>query len=231
MQPEPKANILLVDDKPENLLALEAILGNLGENLVQANCGEEALRCLLHQDFAVILLDVQMPGMDGFETASLIRSRQRSRQTPIIFLTAFGANDQMQFKGYSLGAVDYLLKPINSDILLSKVNVFVELYKKTEALKQQTALLTTINSELKQSEERFRLISTCSPIGIFETNFEGFCTFANTRYKTICGFTDSGNLTDGLTEIWLQSVHPEDRERAINSWSSYIKSENSQKEL
>ncbi len=230
MQPEPKANILLVDDKPENLLALEAILGNLGENLIQANCGEEALRCLLHQDFAVILLDVQMPGMDGFETASLIRSRQRSRQTPIIFLTAFGANDQMQFKGYSLGAVDYLLKPINSDILLSKVNVFVELYKKTEALKQQTALLTAINSELKQSEERFRLISTCSPIGIFETNFEGFCTFANTRYKTICGFTDSGNLTDGLTEMWLQSVNPEDRERAINSWSSYIKSENSQKE-
>jgi PAS domain S-box-containing protein len=235
MQPdEPKANILLVDDKPENLLALEAILGNLGENLVQANCGEDALRCLLHQDFAVILLDVQMPGMDGFETANLIRSRQRSRQTPIIFLTAFGANDQMQFKGYSLGAVDYLLKPINSDILLSKVNVFVELYKKTETLKQQTALLTAINSELKQSEERFRSISTCSPIGIFETNFEGCCTFANPRYQAICGLTGSSGLTHDLTvdltELWLQSVHPKDRDRAINSWSSYIKSENSQKE-
>ena len=96
-------NLLLVDDHPENLLALEAILGGMGENLVQANSGAEALRCLLDQDFAVILLDVQMPDMDGFETAALIRSRARSRQTPIIFLTAFSTSDQLMFKGYSLG--------------------------------------------------------------------------------------------------------------------------------
>lgn len=102
-----KVSILLVDDHPKNLLALEAILANLGENLVKAHSGEEALRRLLHEDFAVILLDVQMPGMNGFETASLIRQRERSKQTPIIFLTAFSTNDELVFKGYALGAVDY----------------------------------------------------------------------------------------------------------------------------
>jgi CheY-like chemotaxis protein len=110
----PQVNILLVDDHPENLLALEAILGNLGATLVRANSGQEALRCLLNQDFAVILLDVQMPGMDGFETATLIRSRERSRETPIIFQTAFSTSEQLMFKGYALGAVDYLLKPIDA---------------------------------------------------------------------------------------------------------------------
>ncbi len=104
---EIKVNILLVDDNVKNLLALEGILDSLGQNLVRANSGEEALRCLLHQDFAVILIDVQMPGMDGFETASLIRERERSQHTPIIFLTAFSTSDSFVFQGYSLGAVDY----------------------------------------------------------------------------------------------------------------------------
>jgi len=108
MQPELKVNVLMVDDHPENLLALEAILDSLGQNLVKAHSGAEALRCLLNQDFAVILLDVQMPGMDGFETATLIRNRERSRHTPIIFLTAFSTSDNLVFRGYSLGAVDYL---------------------------------------------------------------------------------------------------------------------------
>jgi len=130
MQPEPKVNILLVDDKVENLLALEAILERLGANLVRATSGEEALRCLLHQDFAVILLDVQMPGMDGFETATLIRNRGRSRQTPIIFLTAFSTSDQMLFKGYALGAVDYLLKPIDANILTSKLQYLLNFLRK-----------------------------------------------------------------------------------------------------
>jgi CheY-like chemotaxis protein len=113
----------LVDDHPENLLALEAILDSLGQNLVKANSGKEALRCLLNHDFAVILLDVQMPEMDGFETATLIRAREKTRDTPIIFLTAFSTSDTLMFKGYSLGAVDYLLKPIQSEILISKVTV------------------------------------------------------------------------------------------------------------
>ncbi|MEH1804007.1 MAG: hybrid sensor histidine kinase/response regulator [Nostoc sp.] len=218
MQMEPKVNILLVDDKLENLLALEAILEKLGENLVRATSGEEALRCLLHQDFAVILLDVQMPGMDGFETATLIRNRGRSRHTPIIFLTAFSTSDQMLFKGYALGAVDYLLKPLDPNILTSKVTVFVELFKKTEAVKQQTAQLVAVNTELRQSEERFRSLSTCSPVGIFETDTEGDCKYTNPRYQVICGL----KAAESLEKKWLESVHPEDKERAIASWSAYI---------
>ncbi len=215
---EPKVNILLVDDKVENLLALEAILEKLGENLVRATSGEEALRCLLHQDFAVILLDVQMPGMDGFETATLIRNRGRSRHTPIIFLTAFSTSDQMLFKGYALGAVDYLLKPLDPNILTSKVTVFVELFKKTEAIKEQAAQLVAVNTELRQSEERFRSLSTCSPVGIFEIDTEGGCKYTNPRYQAICGL----KAAESLEKRWLESVHPEDRERAVASWSAYI---------
>lgn len=141
MQPEPKVNILMVDDEPKNLLALEAILYNLGQNLVKAHSGAEALRCLLNQDFALILLDIQMSDLDGFETAKLIRERERSRYTPIIFLTAFSSSDNLMFRGYSLGAVDYLIKPISPEILKSKVTVFVELFKKTEEVKRQAAQL------------------------------------------------------------------------------------------
>ncbi|MHC0062097.1 hybrid sensor histidine kinase/response regulator [Nostoc sp. UIC 10890] len=219
MQMESKVNILLVDDKLENLLALEAILEKLGENLVRATSGEEALRCLLHQDFAVILLDVQMPGMDGFETATLIRNRGRSRHTPIIFLTAFSTSDQMLFKGYALGAVDYLLKPLDPNILTSKVIVFVELFKKTEAVKQQAAQLVAVNTELRQSEERFRSLSTCSPVGIFEIDTEGGCKYTNPRYQAICGL----KAAESLEKRWLESVHPEDKERAVASWSTYIR--------
>lgn len=219
MQPDSKVNILLVDDKLENLLALEAILEGLGQNLVKATSGEEALRCLLHQDFAVILLDVQMPGIDGFETATLVRSRGRSRHTPIIFLTAFSTSDQMLFKGYALGAVDYLLKPIDTDILLSKVTVFVELFQKTQAIERQAGELTAINAELRQSEERFRSLSTCSPVGIFETDTEGSCKYANPCYQEICGYT----LAESLETRWLDCVHPEEQEEAIASWSAYIR--------
>ncbi|MBD2595887.1 response regulator [Nostoc spongiaeforme FACHB-130] len=218
MQPEPKVNILLVDDKLENLLALEAILERLGENLVKATSGSEALRCLLHQDFAVILLDVQMPGMDGFETANLIRSRERSRQTPIIFLTAFSTSDQMLFKGYALGAVDYLLKPIDTNILISKVTVFVELFKKTQAIKEHATQLAAVNAELRQSEERFRSLSTCSPVGIFEIDTAGKCKYTNPHYQAICGL----NAAESLEKQWLEFVHPDDRERAIATWSKYL---------
>ncbi|MGB6017934.1 MAG: response regulator, partial [Nodosilinea sp.] len=169
MQTKSPVNILLVDDQPENLVALEAILGDLGANLVKSTSGKEALRCLLQDDFAVILLDVQMPQMDGFEVATLIRQRPRSQDTPIIFLTAFSSSEQFMFKGYALGAVDYLIKPIAPNVLLSKVAIFIELFKKTEALRQktetlqrQTSQLEAINTELQTSEERFRLLSTCS---------------------------------------------------------------------
>lgn len=149
MLPEQKVNILLVDDQPKNLLALSAILDSPELNLVKADSGIQALRCLLNQDFAVILLDVQMPNMDGFETAALIRQRERSRHTPIIFITALNRDSTHVERGYSLGAVDYLLKPFAPEIIKSKVTVFVELFKKTQLLKQQAALLEAANKKLE----------------------------------------------------------------------------------
>jgi len=134
VSPEPQVNILLVDDRPENLLALEAILDPLGENLVRANSGEDALAKLLGQDFALILLDVQMPGIDGFETATLIKKRERTSRVPIIFLTAINKDSGHVFRGYEVGAVDYLFKPFEPTVLRSKVEVFVDLHRKTSAL-------------------------------------------------------------------------------------------------
>ena len=138
-----KARILLVDDRPENLLALEAILSSLDQILVRATSGEEALKALLADDYAVILLDVQMPGMDGFETASHIKRRERTRDIPIIFLTAIDREPEHAFRGYSAGAVDYLAKPFDPWILRAKVAVFVELYLKSQQLQEQAALLRT----------------------------------------------------------------------------------------
>jgi len=149
-----RVDILLVDDHEENLLALEAILVEPSYNLVRAASGRDALKEVLRRDFALILLDVAMPGLDGYETAELIRSRERSRQTPIIFLTANYRSDAQVFRGYSVGAVDYLFKPFSPDILKSKVAVFVELYLKRETLKRQAQALLRAHEEL---EERVRL--------------------------------------------------------------------------
>ncbi|HEY2761370.1 MAG TPA: ATP-binding protein, partial [Pirellulales bacterium] len=129
---------LVVDDVPQKALSIEAILAELDQNIVKASSGREALRCLLKDDFAVILLDVNMPEMDGFETAALIRERKRSEHTPIIFVTAF-TDDINAAKGYSLGAVDYISAPIDPDVLRTKVGVFVDLYQKTETVRQQAA--------------------------------------------------------------------------------------------
>lgn len=149
-------NILLVDDQSANLLALEAVLGSLGENLIRASSGEEALRKVLSTDFAAILLDVQMPTMDGFEVARLIRSRQRTRATPIIFITAFNEPNFPAEEAYNLGAVDYLTKPVIPAMLRSKINFFVDLYRKNEELAQieRERLAVALNAK----EQRLRLI-------------------------------------------------------------------------
>jgi CheY-like chemotaxis protein len=136
-----KAKILLVDDRPENLLALEAILSALDQTLVRASSGEEALKALLTDDFAVILLDVQMPGMDGFETAAHIKRRERTRDIPIIFLTAINHGPHHTFRGYAAGAVDYISKPFDPWVLRAKVSVFVDLYMKNCQLREQASLL------------------------------------------------------------------------------------------
>jgi two-component system, sensor histidine kinase and response regulator len=154
-----RVNILLVDDQPANLVALEAMLQGLGQNLIKADSGREALKWLLTHDFAVILLDVKMPEMDGFETAELIRQREKSRHTPILFLTA-GDNSQGQaVRGYAVGAVDYLVKPVVPEFVRSKVAVFVELAKKTELLRRQTKLLAqSEQAALELAETRAELV-------------------------------------------------------------------------
>lgn len=161
-------SLLLVDDRPENLVALESALEMLGQNLVKVSNGREALRAALNQDFAVVLLDVRLPDVDGFETAGLLRERPRSRHTPIIFLTAVDKDDSQVSKGYSLGAVDYIFKPLDPDILRAKVSVFIELYQKKrqierlnrsleERVRQRTVELETANRDLEhQVRERKR---------------------------------------------------------------------------
>ncbi|HEY6228991.1 MAG TPA: ATP-binding protein [Verrucomicrobiae bacterium] len=143
-----EVSILIVDDTPENLIAIEAVLSDIGR-LVKVTSGQEALRMLLKEEFAVILLDVNMPGMNGFETAALIRQRKNTEHVPIIFVTAISTTDTHMFKGYSLGAVDYIFTPVNAEVLRSKVSVFVELVRKSQAVKLQAKQLQEANEILR----------------------------------------------------------------------------------
>jgi CheY-like chemotaxis protein len=145
-----QARILLVDDRPENLIALEAILLPLGQILVPVRSGEEAVRAVLGDEYAVVLLDIMMPGMDGFETAAQIKRHARSRDVPIIFLTAVTMQPEQAFRGYAAGAVDYLAKPFDPWVLKSKVSVFVDLYLKGsgQALDHLSAALGAVEETL-----------------------------------------------------------------------------------
>ncbi|MGV3493628.1 MAG: response regulator [Ramlibacter sp.] len=159
------ANVLIVDDQPANLLAMEAVLDTLGVNLVRAQSGPQALKALLEQDFAAVLLDVRMPGMDGFEVAREIRSRPRSRFTPILFVTAGDDPDEAMMSAYALGAVDFLAKPLRAEVLKAKVGVFVELYRSKEELRARER--HDFEQRLEAKEERYR--------ALFESIDEGFC--------------------------------------------------------
>ena len=154
-----KADILLVDDEPKNLLALEALLEPLGQNLISARSGEEALRLVLSHAFAVIVLDVRMPGMDGFETARIIRGRERSSHIPIIFMTGVSREMESAFRGYQVGAVDYLMKPVVADVLRSKVSVFVELDRKNAALTSEIAERKIAEERLRESQGQLRALA------------------------------------------------------------------------
>lgn len=147
--PAAKARILLVDDHPENLLALDAILSDLGQDLVKAGSGEEALKIAYDGNFALILLDVRMPGLNGFQTAELLRKTERTRRIPIIFLTANGDRPDDVQRGYLAGAVDYITKPVIPDILRAKVGVFLDLHRKEAELRAKTARLEELNKELE----------------------------------------------------------------------------------
>ena len=150
MQADARVNILLVDDEPGNLHALQAVLEPLEQNLITASSGTQALRQVLEHDFAVILLDVQMPDMTGIEAAAMIRERERSKTTPIIFLTGMVKSAEMMFKGYSAGAVDYLMKPVISGVLRAKVEVFVELAQVRHSLHQEIAERARIAAEVSK---------------------------------------------------------------------------------
>jgi two-component system, sensor histidine kinase and response regulator len=150
------SNILLVDDEQANLDALEAVLEGLGQRLIRAMRGEQALKCVLEHDFAVILLDVQMPGMSGIEAAALIRARERSRTTPIIFLTGMMRTAEMVFSGYSAGAVDYLMKPLEPEVLRAKVAVFVELDRARHELEQEISERVRIAEQVSELNNALR---------------------------------------------------------------------------
>jgi signal transduction histidine kinase/DNA-binding response OmpR family regulator len=150
-QTEDRINILMVDDSPSNLLALEAMLRGPDRNLIPISSGKDALRYLLDNEAAVVLLDVYMPGIDGLETAQLIRGREKSRDTPIIFLTANSTGVRHLTRGYSLGAVDYIVKPVEPDILRSKVNVFVDLFRKNREILRQAHLLQEQNAQIEST--------------------------------------------------------------------------------
>ena len=231
-----KACILVVDDNPGKRLALVSVLEALGQHVVTADSGRDALRRLLEDDFAVILLDVQMPIMNGFETARLIRSRQQSESTPIIFVTAFSRGETDMVEGYSLGAVDFIFTPIIPEILRAKVSVFVDLHHKIQAIKrheehleilveQRTAALTLEIAERKQAEVAIRKLSGAMEKvadSIFITDANGVIEYVNAAFELITGYSRAEAL--GQTPRVIKSgKHDEQFYQQI--WDTVLKGE------
>jgi PAS domain S-box-containing protein len=208
-------DILVVDDRPENLLALEAILEPLGQHIVRASSGEDALRCLLERDFALILLDVQMPNLNGFETARLIKSRERTRFIPIIFLTAISKDAEYVFRGYSVGAVDYMFKPFQPEILRSKVQVFVELYRQQRRLTEQEQRLREAERqdlelrhmrEMLQSEARFSEIVRSAMDAIVLFDAEGKISLLNGTAERMFGTAATDAIGTSITAFFPEAT-------------------------
>jgi PAS domain S-box-containing protein len=229
------AKILVVDDDGRNLFAVEEMLRGPGIEIVLADSGEDALRRVLQEDFAVILLDVQMPRIDGFEVASLVRSRPRSSRVPIIFLTAFNKDDLHIFRGYTAGAVDYVFKPIEPLILRSKVDVFVDLYRKTEEIRRQgeeerRLLMENLRvrgekleaeQALRRREEHQSLVLRSLPIALYTASAEEDhrqLRFTNESIETVTGFSPRDFLAQ--PEFWADRLHADDRERVLTGLKS-----------
>jgi PAS domain S-box-containing protein len=209
--PEENVNILVVDDRPENVLALTAILTDPTYNVVTANTGAEALKKILKHDFAMVLLDVLMPAMDGFETARLIFEREASKHIPIIFLTAAGADVTTIYTAYQLGAVDYLVKPIEPEIVKAKVAVFADLYRKSRRLQRQEKELRWAERALNQQvlsehEAEFQATFEKAAAGIAHVGTDGRCLRVNQRLCEIIGYPAKDALKLRLQDI----VHPEE---------------------
>ncbi|MDB6136655.1 MAG: luxQ 12 [Verrucomicrobiales bacterium] len=239
--PEDEAiRILIVDDEPRNLTALETVLDDPGYRLVRAVSASEALLALVAEDFALLILDVQMPDMNGFELALMIKQRKRSASIPIIFLTAYSSEDQHMQEGYSTGAVDFLHKPISPAILRSKVSVFAELHRRTRESAQANRILmrevaerrraqedlrelneqlerrvSARTAELTVSEARFRALAEEMPHLVWEMDAEGRTTYQNSRSAAY----------NGPAEHWIHSVHPEDAPRTAAAWAQALASE------
>jgi two-component system, cell cycle sensor histidine kinase and response regulator CckA len=194
MNKDSTANILIVDDDVKSLTAMEALLAGPGREIVKAASAAEAFRCLLRRDFALILLDVRIPDMDGFETATLIRQRERSRYTPIIFISAIDTLESDVFRGVASGAVDYLFKPVVPQVLQTKVSVFVDLFQMNERLKQQA---------IRQSEERFRLIvESLQDYAVFMMNPEGRVTLWNRGAERMWGWEQNEVLGQAFARFY-----------------------------
>jgi PAS domain S-box-containing protein len=214
-----RTNILVVDDRPDGLLALEAVLSCSQYNLFKASSGHEALRAALFNDFAVILLDVQMPELDGFQTARLLRENHRTKDTPIIFVTAINKEVRHINQGYESGAVDYIFKPFDPFILKAKVNIFVDLFNKNLQIKQQALLLRNIEAQEKErqiSEIRedswrsYAHLADAVPHSIVKVQLSGKIEYFNQRWLELTGFKSEIN--------WESVVHPNDRRKFQALW-------------
>jgi len=219
VQPLTKTNILVVDDRPDGLLAMEAVLACEQYNLFKASSGHDAMRYALFNDFAVILLDVQMPELDGFQTASLLRENYRSKDTPIIFVTAINKELRHINQGYESGAVDYIFKPFDPFILKSKVNIFVDLFEKNQQIKQQAVQLRHLEqqekerqiSELRQENERsYAHLADSVPHKIVKVQSSGAVQYFNQRWLDYTGFKTDIN--------WDLLIHPRDRRKFLALW-------------
>ncbi|MDP2316492.1 MAG: response regulator [Pseudomonadota bacterium] len=202
MTPE-TVGVLLVDDNPLNLLAMSVALENMGAVVVTAQSGPEALSALLKRDFCTILMDVQMPTMGGFETAELIRKRVRTRDVPIIFVTAISRGDEHVSRGYELGAVDYLFKPVRAETLRAKVAVFIDIAKKRVLIEQQALRLAA-------SEARYRQLVEKTPASVYTAELDafGFTRYMSPQIAGITGIAAEAFVAD--PELWARRVHAED---------------------
>jgi PAS domain S-box-containing protein len=202
-------SLLLVDDREQNLLALRAILEPLGHELVAARSGPDALRILLaRDDFAAILLDVQMPGMDGFEVAEVIKQRERTSTIPIIFLTALSKEERHVFRGYEIGAVDYVFKPFEAEILRAKIGVFVELWEKNRQIREQAEQLAAqeLAEVRRESAERYRQLADAMPQIVWTSDVKGRATYYNRRWFEYTGMNED-EVDD---HAWTRVTHPDD---------------------
>jgi PAS domain S-box-containing protein len=222
-----KIPVLLVDDRPENLTALEAVLEEMGLDIFKATSGNEALSLSLKHDFAIVLMDVRMPDMDGFETAELMRENPKTSRLPIIFISAAMKDSEHQFKGYGAGAFDYLLKPIEPTILRSKIRVFCDLYKQRLMLEMneqqletvisdRTAELMTTLDSLRESERRFRdlLASVTSYMyTVVIQDSKAVSTLHGPGCLAVTGFSAEEYTAD--PDLWHRMILPEDRQAVL----------------